>query len=136
MTCNIDKKKKPKQKREPSKYAKIIENIVFVKKGGTFWGKETKLLKTLMIEYPEESFWFSVRFFPKLNTLLEFFYDPLKTELQTRYKSRNLTFDIPEYKKIKLTKRKFGEKPVLDKPPRTIREFLSNGKKKTRNKAE
>ena len=136
MICNMSKNKQnSKQNKDTFKHSLVIENNVECdNKTGTFWGKETKFLKKIMLTYPDKSFWMSVRFRPKLKTLLQLYNEPFMSELKRRYNLKNLSFDLPKDEEVKRSKRKSGKKPVLNKKPKTLRQFLSNGaSKKTKS---
>lgn len=124
----------PKQKKDPFRHSLVVENLVHVKTGRSFWGKEVKTLKTLMKDYPDKEFWMSLRFYPKLFSLVQLLAEPLKSDLKLRYNLKKIKFDNFQKEPIEISKRKYGKSPVLDKKPKTLRQFLSNGAtKKTRS---
>lgn len=132
MICNMVKRKDPKLKKSTFKFASVIEKLVFVEKSRAFWSRETKLLKNLMKDYPDKDFWMKIKFSQKVDSLTWFFSGKLKQELERKYKLKDLTFALPKYEEVKLSKNKCGKSYVLDKKPTTIRDFLSNGKTKKR----
>lgn len=118
--------KKPKSTK--IKYAEIIERLVESQRSRSFWGKETKFLKSLIEKYPNMDFWRIYSIKPKAKTLLEFHGWPLKEKLEFDYKS----FNAPKlYTDVEYTlDKKVGPDIITKRKPRTIREFLSNAAKK------
>lgn len=89
---------------------------------GPFWSREYKILNDLMALFPDENFWSKVNFDRGWDSLLIFKSEYGLSLLKKKYKQFH--YKPPEYKKIELTK-KSGCDKIIDKKPKTIRDFLS-----------
>lgn len=103
---------------------KVILNLITpppkIKRG--FWTREYGVLKRLMKQYPDESFWMKVKFNKDWDSICILQTDYGKSLLDRKYK--DFQYKIPEYKKIELTE-KSGCDKIIHKKPKTIRNFLN-----------
>jgi len=100
-----------------------------------FWKKETFLLKKLISLYPDEKFWLKVNFKPVtiklkfgskdqgLYSFAQFFAWPFKEELEKKYKQAK--YKVGKDLKIKLSQEKSGEDVIIQRKPRSIKDFLN-----------
>lgn len=88
---------------------------------GAFWSREYKILKKLMEDYPDETFWQKIHFKNDWDSIVILQSPYGKSLLDKKYKEFN--YKIPEYKKIELTN-KSGCDMIINRKPKTIREFL------------
>jgi len=100
-----------------------------------FWKRESTLLKELVEKYPAEDFWLKVNFksvpatskLPdqegKLRSFAQFFAWPYKDELERKYKEAR--YKIKEDDQIKIFEEKFGEDIIINRKPKTIKDFLN-----------
>ncbi len=101
---------------------------------GKFWKKETFLLKRLVGLYPDENFWLKVNFKPiliklkygekeqQLQSFAQFFRWPFKDELDKKYQQAKYT--VKKDQCVKLSTEKCGEDVIIQRKPRTIKDFL------------
>ena len=89
---------------------------------GAYWSREYKILNELMELFPSEDFWQKVNFNQDWDSLLIFKSEYGMSLLKRKYKEFN--FKIPNFEKIKLTK-KSGRDKIISQKPKTIRDFLS-----------
>lgn len=88
-----------------------------------FWKREYKILNDLLVDYPKLEFWEKVNFNQNWDSIVILKSNFGKSLLRKKYKE--FFHQLPEIKKIKLTK-KSGEDKIINKKPKTIRDFLSN----------
>lgn len=89
---------------------------------GAYWSREYKILNELMEIFPSQDFWQKVNFNQDWDSLLIFKSEYGISLLKRKYKEFN--FNIPDTKKIELTK-KSGRDKIIETKPKTIRDFLS-----------
>lgn len=87
-----------------------------------FWSKEVKFLNILYEQYPDKKFWTSLSFSDILDSLLLLRSGYYAEELHKKYKLFH--YKVPKPKKINLGK-KTGETIIINKKPKTIKDFLS-----------
>lgn len=109
---------------------------------GRFWRKETFLLKRLVDLYPDENFWLKVNFKPvliklkygqkeqQLQSFAQFFKWPFKDELVKKYQQAKYT--VKKDQDVKLSAEKCGEDVIIQRKPKTIKDFLDGKNKKNR----
>jgi len=109
-----------------------------------FWKKETFLLKRLIDQYPDESFWLKVNFKPvliklkfgqkeqKLHSFAQFFNWPFKDELEKKY--QQLNYEVKKDEQVKLSAEKCGKDVIIKRKPRSIKDFLNGKNKENRSK--
>jgi hypothetical protein len=102
---------------------------------GSFWKKETFLLKKLISLYPDEKFWLKANFKPvtiklkfgskdqDLHSFAQFFAWPFKDQLEKKYKQAK--YKVEKDLKIKLSQEKSGEDVIIHRKPRSIKDFLN-----------
>jgi hypothetical protein len=113
-----------------------LNKKVFVKKfikdpKSLIWGKELKIVNTLLKIFPNEDFWNSLELNFKLNSLCWFLSDNGRKLLNQEYKKFNL--DLPEVKKFKIENNNiaFDAKTSYDLDKAlNLREFLNLWQKK------
>lgn len=88
---------------------------------GAFWSREYKILKKLMEDYPDETFWQKIRFKNDWDSIVILQSPYGKSLLDKKY--QEFHYKIPEYRKIELTN-KSGCDKIINRKPKTIREFL------------
>ena len=110
---------------KPTERKKIIERLLIVPKLNkrAFWAKETKFLMELIEKFPDLNFWNKIKLPKKYDILLALRGDWGKTFLKNKYLDFN--YIIPEKEEIKLGD-KVGEDKIINKKPKTIRDFLKD----------
>jgi hypothetical protein len=104
------------------KLSDIVARLVEVDSNKSFWAKETKLLKQLIKEYPDNDFWLKVGFGAKLKSFAQLMTWPMDEELRSRF--RNFHFKVRELpEETKLFKKKYG-KDKKTTPKQTLRNFI------------
>ncbi len=87
-----------------------------------FWGKEIKVLNTLIEKYPSKKFWTSLSFYDKLDSMVLLKSGFFANELKAKYQLFN--YKIPKPPKYELGE-KCGEDIATNTRPKTIKDFLS-----------
>lgn len=125
MLLTFFKKNEIISKLKPTERKKIIERLLIVPKFNkrAFWAKETKFLMELIEKFPDLNFWNKIKLPKKYDSLLALRGDWGKTFLKKKYLDFN--YIIPEKQKIKLGD-KTGEDKIINKKPKTIRDFLKD----------
>ena len=114
------KKQKPKINKKKL-LAKFVE-VPFCSKRD-FYAREMKLLNDLIEKYSEE--FISVLTVPKkYDSIAILLCESYKDELDRKFRNFNYTIDYSRYESYTLSD-KCGEDIVVDKKPKTIRNFLN-----------
>ena len=102
----------------------ILKRIISIPDKGRreFWTREYKLLNDLLKKYPNLDFWKKVKFNQDWDSLKILKSEYGKKILEKKYKEFN--FIITEHKPIDLGA-KVGQDKIINKKPKTIRDFLS-----------
>ena len=87
-----------------------------------FWKREFKLFNDLIELYPNMEFWDKVNFHQEWDSLRILKSDYGKKILEKKY--NEFHYILPSYQQQKLGD-KIGDDAVINKKPKTIREFLS-----------
>jgi len=101
----------------------IITNLVIVPKTQKrpFWAREMKMLNNLLSEFNNDSFWETLSFQTKYDSLAFFISEYGKKILKKRFNEYN--YKVPNKPKPKMGD-KVGEDKSFNEPPLTIRQFL------------
>ena len=101
----------------------VINNLLIIPKDKRrpFWAREMKLLNSLINQFPKESFWKTLTFNKKYDSLAYFVSEYGKKILKKRYNEYN--YKIPKPPKIKLGD-KVGEDKKIIKNKTTIKDFF------------
>lgn len=104
------------------KLSDIIVRLVKVGSNKGFWAKETKLLKQLMKDYPDDNFWQKVGFGGKIESFAQLLTWPLDKELKERYRNFHFKPKKPQ-EEVKLSKKKYGKDKKINKK-QSLRDFI------------
>ena len=104
---------------------KIIHRLIDVPAKGKrpFWAREMKFLKDFMSEYPCLEFWQKVSFGKKLESFVLLKGEYGSSVLKKKYLEFN--YVIPEKEEYNIGK-KCGEDILINKSPKTIKDFVNN----------
>lgn len=100
----------------------VINNLLIIPKDKRrpFWAREMKLLNSLIKQFPKESFWRTLTFNKKYDSLAYFVNEYGKKILQKRYNEFN--YKIPRSKPIILGE-KIGDDAEIKIKNKTIKDF-------------
>ena len=105
---------------------KILKRILTIpaNQRNSFWQREFKLFKDLLLDYPSLEFWSKVNLNLEIDSLKVLHSDFAKKILEKKYNEYH--YIIPEQQKqTKLNDSKSGDDFIVSKKPKNLREFLS-----------
>jgi hypothetical protein len=113
-------------KKERFSKKRVIERLLS-KAESINWPHQMKVMKELLLQYPDEDFWNKVNFNLDI-TSLEYFKSIGRDILNKKYIEFHYIIDNSNKKEYILSNQKFGDKPNIEFKPKNLREFINNGK--------
>ena len=104
---------------------KILKRILTIpaNQRNSFWQREFKLFKDLLLDYPSLEFWSKVNLNLEIDSLKVLHSDFAKKILEKKYQEFN--YILPEQQQTKLNDTKTGKDFKSSSKPKNLRQFLS-----------